>query len=62
MGDIMEDYEITVNTIEYYKHKACDCVKGECPKCEAMYEYNGKYYCQFNTVMRFIEWDNKYNR
>ena len=58
----MEDYEITIGTIEYYKSKSCDCVSGKCDKCEAMYNYNGKQYCQFDTVIRFIEWDNKYNR
>lgn len=58
----MEDYELTIGTIEYYKSKACELVCGNCPKCEAMHEYNGKYYCQFDTVIRFIEWDNKYNR
>lgn len=56
----MEDYEITIGTIEYYKSKSCDCVSGKCDKCEAMYKHNGKQYCQFDTVIRFIEWDNKY--
>lgn len=62
MGDNMEDYEMTIDAIEYYKSRACDYTKGECDKCEAMCEYNGKQYCQFDTVIRFIEWDNKYNR
>lgn len=62
MGDNMEDYEMTIYTIEYYKRRACDCANGECDKCEAMCEYNEKQYCQFDTVIRFIEWDNKYNR
>ena len=25
-------------------------------------EYNSKLWCAFDTVNRFIEWDNKYNR
>ena len=53
---------MTIDTIEYYKSRACDCANGERDKCEAMCEYNGKQYCQFDTVIRFIEWDNKYNR
>jgi hypothetical protein len=57
----MEDYEFTIGTIEYYKSKACECIKGKCDKCEAMYEYGGKQYCQFDTVIRFIKWNNQYN-
>lgn len=58
----MEDYELIIGSIMHYKIKACDCVHNQCDQCEAVYQYNGKQYCQFDTVMRFIEWDNKYNR
>ena len=58
----MEDYELTVGTIEYYKCKACEVVGHKCDKCEAAQEHNGKLWCAFDTVNRFIEWDNKYNK
>ena len=58
----MEDYEMTIGTIEYYKDKACEVARNKCDKCEAAQEYNCKLYCAFDTVNRFIEWDNKYNR
>lgn len=56
----MEDYELTIGTIAHYKDKACECVRGNCDRCEAMYKYNDKQWCCFDTVMRFIEWKNKY--
>ena len=55
----MEDYELTIGTIDYYKDRACE-VAGN--KCEAAQEYNGKLWCAFDTVNRFIEWDNKYSK
>ena len=58
----MEDYELILGSIMHYKIKACGCANNQCEKCEAMYQYNDKQHCQFDTVMRFIEWDNKYNR
>lgn len=58
----MEDYELTIGTIEYYKDKACKIAENKCDKCEAAQEYKGKLWCAFDTVNRFIEWDNKYNR
>lgn len=58
----MEDYELTIGTIEYYKDKACKVAANKCDKCEAAQEHNGKLWCAFDTVNRFIEWDNKYNR
>ena len=57
----MEDYELTIGTIEHYKSKACELVKDNCNKCEAMYRCKNEYWCCFDTVIRFIEWDNKYN-
>lgn len=57
----MEDYELTIGTIEYYKDKACEVAGNKCDKCEAVQEYNGKLWCAFDTVNRFIEWNNKYN-
>ena len=57
----MKDYEMTLESIEYYKDKACKYISGRCDKCEAMHEYNEKQHCQFDTVIRFIKWDNQYN-
>ena len=34
IGKIMEDYEMTMGTIEYYKNKACEVAKNKCDKCE----------------------------
>ena len=56
----MEDYELTMGTIKYYKNKACEVVKNKCDKCEASQEYNGKLWCAFDTVNRFIEYANKH--
>lgn len=61
-GNAMEDYELTIGAIEYYKNKACEVAKNKCDKCEAAQEYNGKLGCAFDTVNRFIEWNNKYNK
>lgn len=58
----MEDYELTINSIEYYKNKACEIVKNNCDRCEALHECNGKQWCAFDTVVRFIEWHNKYRQ
>ena len=59
----MEDYKFIIGTIDYYyKDKACAVAGNKCDKCEAAQEYNGKLWCAFDTVNRFIEWDNKYNR
>lgn len=58
----MEDYELTIGTIEYYKDKACQIVNDNCNKCEAMYECKNSHWCCFDIVTRFIEWDNKYNK
>ena len=57
----MKDHELTIETIKSYKDKACELVKGNCDKCEAMFKYCGEKYCQFDTVTRFIKWDNQYN-
>ena len=57
----MEDYELITNAIEYYKNKACELAKNNCDKCEAMHECSGGQWCSFDTVIRFIEWDNTYN-
>lgn len=56
----MEDYELTIETIKHYKSKACELIDGKCDKCQAMYKYNDKKWCCFDTVMFFIEWANKY--
>ena len=45
LGDRMEDYIYTIDTIESYKNKACEFINGNCEKCEARQEYNGEYYC-----------------
>ena len=58
----MENYKLTIGTIEHYKNKACEVIENKCDKCEASQEYNGKLWCAFDTVNRFIEWNNKYNR
>ena len=58
----MENYELTIGTIKHYRDKACKIAKCDCENCEATFEYGGKQYCQFETVIRFIEWDNQYNK
>ena len=60
LGDRVEDYIYTIDTIESYKNKACEFINGNCEKCEARQEYNGKYYCCFDTTIRFIEYANNY--
>lgn len=60
LGDRMEDYIYTIDTIESYKNKACEFINGNCEKCEARQECNGKYYCCFDTTIRFIEYANNY--
>jgi hypothetical protein len=56
----MEDYELTIGSIINYKIKACEFAGNNCSKCEALHECNGKQWCSFDTVNRFIEWYNKY--
>lgn len=56
----MEDYELTMGAIIDYKIKACKMVKSDCSKCEALHECNGKQWCSFDTVNRFIEYANKH--
>lgn len=56
----MEDYELTIGTIKHYKDKACELIGNDCTKCEAMYVCNNQWCC-FDTVIRFIEYANKYN-
>lgn len=56
----MKDYELTIGTIEHYKNKACELAKNDCSKCEALHECNGKQWCSFDTVNRFIEYANKH--
>ena len=58
LGDHMEDYIYIINAIESYKNKACEIINSNCEKCEARQEYNGDYYCCFNTIIRFIEYVN----
>ena len=57
-GFIMEDYIYTIDAIESYKNKACEIINSNCEKCEAQQEYNGDYYCCFDTTIRFIEYVN----
>ena len=57
----MEDYELTIGTIEHYKNKACELIGNDCTKCEANYVCNNNQWCCFDTVIRFIEYANKYN-
>ena len=56
----MEDYIYIIDVIESYKNKACDIINSNCEKCEARQEYNGNYYCCFDTTIRFIEYANHY--
>ena len=58
LGDHMEDYIYIINAIESYKNKACEIINSNCEKCEAQQEYNGNYYCCFDTTIRFIEHSN----
>lgn len=58
----MEDYESILSNILNYKNKACKLIRNNCDKCAAKYEYLGKQWCCFDTVIRFIEWDNRYNK
>lgn len=56
----MEDYELTIAAIQDYKNRACGMIRSNCDKCEALHECVGKQYCAFDTVVRFIEYANKY--
>lgn len=56
----MEDYKLTIGSIIDYKSKACKLAGNNCNRCEALHECNGKQWCSFDTVNRFIEWYNKY--
>lgn len=58
LGDHMEDYIYTIDVIKSYKNKACEIINSNCEKCEARQEYNGDYYCCFDTTIRFIEYVN----
>ena len=51
----MENY---IDAIESYKNKACEIINSNCEKCEARQEYNGNYYCCFDTTIRFIKYAN----
>lgn len=57
----MEDYELTIANIAYYKNKACGLIGNNCDKCEATYKACDQQWCCFDTVVRFIEYANKYN-
>lgn len=57
-GFDMEDYIYIIDAIESYKNKACEIINSNCEKCEARQEYNGNYYCCFDTTIRFIEYVN----
>ncbi len=56
----MAEYEDAVKIL-HYKNKACSLANHRCEQCEAMYEYGDGKYCCFDTVIRFIEYTNKYN-
>lgn len=56
----MENYELTIETIEDYKDNACWIIRDDCDKCDAMYECNGNRFCCFDTVIRFVEYANKH--
>ena len=51
----MED---CIDAIESYKNKACEIINCNCEKCEARQDYNGNYYCCFDTTIRFIKYAN----
>ena len=53
-----EDYIYIIDAIESYKNKACEIINSNCEKCEARQEYNGNYYCSFDTTIRFIKYVN----
>ena len=57
----MQDYELTIGSIEHYKNKACELAGSNCEKCEAMYKQYDKQWCCFDTVIRFIEYVNQHN-
>lgn len=54
--------EAPTAVIMNYKSKACEMVGNNCNKCEGAYKYNNKTICVFDTVNRFIEWNNEYNK
>lgn len=57
------DYEKVMEIIKNYKERACELVKNNCYKCEAMQEeYRGRLRCSFDIVNKFINWDHKYNK
>ena len=55
----MNDYELTIASIKYYKDRACDMVDCKCENCEAMYKCCEQQWCCFDTVIRFIEYVNR---
>ena len=57
-GFNMEDYIYIIDAIESYKNKACEIINSNCEKCEARQEYDGNYYCCFDTTIRFIKYVN----
>lgn len=56
----MEDYELTINAVECYKDKACKIANYNCNRCEGLHECNDRHWCAFDTVIRFIKYDNGY--
>ena len=56
----MQDYELIMESIMNYKIKACEFAGNNCSKCEALHECNGKQWCSFDTVNRFIKYANEH--
>ena len=55
----MNDYELTINNIEYYRDKICEEVNHECEECEAGYkDCRCKEQCSFDDVIRLIRVNN----
>ena len=55
----MHDYELTINTIEYYRDKTCEEANHKCLECEAGYQdCRCKAQCSFDDVIRLIRVNN----
>lgn len=55
----MEDYELTIVAIKYYRDKACGIANCNCDKCAASYYYCFKTLCCFDVVISSIKHTNK---
>lgn len=57
----MENYKSTLDTLKYYRDKACEEAKKDCGKCDYGMRYNNhEVWCAFAFVDHFIWNFNRY--